>query len=611
MMPAPSKQEADARQRTADIVVFPDPPPADTAPWRALVDGLAFALQPIVSIHTGICLGFETLLRHTDAAGYSAIKHFFDAAYADRMLYTVDVWLREKALNTFKSLAFHQKCRLFYNIDNRVLQMPDYHPGNTVRLLEQHQLSPSTVCFELSERHQFECFNSIKATLIMYKQQGFRIAIDDFGSGFSGLQLLYHAEPDYIKIDRFFIAGIAADPKKRLFVLKVLSLAHTLGIAVIAEGVESADEFYVCKDIGCDYVQGYLIQEPQLDTSRLSLRYDNVPVLGRAERRRHSSDHRIITDQMEYIEPIRIDRTNMTQVFDRFRSNKAQTFIPVVNAKDEPLGLIMEKDLKEYAYSRYGKDLLLNAGLSKTLLDFISRCPAADVHKNLEEILDIYAIDERSEGIILTGGGVYIGFMSTRALLKALNEKNIALARDQNPLTKLPGNNLITAYIAETAHDVRNAYVYAYFDFDHFKPFNDSYGFRVGDRAILLFADLLKSCANGNSFIGHIGGDDFFSGIRLTDQNSELILPRTQLLIRRFGEDIMAFYRPQDRKNGYLDGIDRDGTPRRFPLLSVSAAILHLPKNRNPLSLEEISQRMAQLKKEAKLAATGIKCAQV
>ena len=174
----------------------------------------------------------------------------------------------------------------------------------------------------------------------------------------------------------------------------------------------------------------------------------------------------------------------------------------------------MEKDLKEYAYSRYGKDLLLNTGLSKTLHDFISRCPVVDAHKPLEEILDIYALDERSEGIILTSGGVYPGFMSARALLKARNEKNIAIARDQNPLTKLPGNSLISTYIAELLCHSSHDYVYVYFDFDNFKPFNDTYGFRVGDRAILLFADLLKSCANGGAFVAHIGAMIFFPACR-------------------------------------------------------------------------------------------------
>ena len=390
--------------------------------------------------------------------------------------------------------------------------------------------------------------------------------------------------------------------------MKVLSLAHTLGIGVIAEGVESVEEFHACKDIGCDFVQGYLIQEPQLDSSRLSFKYEQVCAFSRAERRRKKPDHRIITDQMDFISPIRIDCTNMTQVFEAFRIHKSQTFIPVINEKDEPLGLIMEKDLKEYAYSRYGKDLLLNTGLSKTLHDFISRCPVADAYKDLEEILDIYALDERSEGIILTSGGRYMGFMSAQALLKALNKKNIAIARDQNPLTKFPGNTLINAYIAESLDDLAHDYVYLYFDFDNFKPFNDSYGFRTGDRAILLFADLLKSCANGNSFIGHIGGDDFFSGILLNEKNREHILPRTQLLIQRFSEDIMAFYSPRDRGNGYLDGIDRDGMQRRFPLLSVSAAMLYLPTGRSARSLEDISLRMARLKKEAKQSPSGITC---
>ena len=608
MMPVQTRDKKAERQETANIVIFPERPPGDASVWRALVDRLDFALQPIVSIHTGMSLGFEVLLRKTDIEGYCSIQDFFDAAFTARMLYTVDMLLREKAINKFKSLDFYDKCRLFYNIDNRMLQMPDYHPGNTSRMLEQHGLPASTVCFELSERHQFECFNSIKTTLNIYKQQGYRIAIDDFGSGFSGLQLLYHSEPDYIKIDRFFIAGISTDPKKRLFVLKVLSLAHTLGIGVIAEGVESVDEFLACKDIGCDFVQGYLIQEPQLDSSRMSYIYEQVPAFSRAERRRRNSDHSIITDQMEFIRPIRIGGTNMMEVFEAFRIHKSQTFIPVINEKNEPLGLIMEKDLKEYAYSRYGKDLLLNTGLSKTLHDFISRCPVADAYRDLEEILDIYALDERSEGVILTSGGRYMGFMSAQALLKALNEKNIAIARDQNPLTKLPGNTLINAFIAESLCDLDHDYVYLYFDFDNFKPFNDVYGFRVGDRALLLFADLLKSSANGSTFIGHIGGDDFFAGILLSEKNREHILHRTQLLIQRFSEDIMAFYSPQDRGNGYLNGVDRDGTLQRFPLLSVSAAILYLPKNHGALSLEDISQRMASLKKEAKHSPSGIKC---
>ena len=97
----------------------------------------------------------------------------------------------------------------------------------------------------------------------------------------------------------------------------------------------------------------------------------------------------------------------------------------------------------------------------------------------------------------------------------------------------------------------------------------------------------------------------------MTDKNRGHLLPRTQMLIRRFREDILSFYSERDRSNGYLNGIDRDGTKRRFPLLSVSAVFLHLSKNRGSLSLEEIGLLLARLKKEAKQSPLRIKCEQI
>ena len=93
MIPALSPTHTADRQSAATVVAFPERPPGDSTLWREIVDGLDFALQPIVSIHTGLSLGFEVLLRNTDHAGYTSIQEFFDDAYADRMLYTVDLYL--------------------------------------------------------------------------------------------------------------------------------------------------------------------------------------------------------------------------------------------------------------------------------------------------------------------------------------------------------------------------------------------------------------------------------------------------------------------------------------------------------------------------------------
>ena len=96
--------------------------------------------------------------------------------------------------------------KLFYNIDNRVLEMPDYNHGNTEKFLKENNLFPPNFCIELSEQHEFSSYNHTHQILRDYKEQNYRIAIDDFGTGYSGLTLLYHCEPDYIKIDRFFLS---------------------------------------------------------------------------------------------------------------------------------------------------------------------------------------------------------------------------------------------------------------------------------------------------------------------------------------------------------------------------------------------------------------------
>jgi EAL domain-containing protein (putative c-di-GMP-specific phosphodiesterase class I) len=134
-------------------------------------------------------------------------------------------------------------------------------------------LGADRLCLEISERYELKSVTNAKAILGRYQDQGFRIALDDYGAGFSGLQLLYHTEPDYIKIDRFFIQDIDADARKRLFIANIVNTAHALGIEVIAEGVETQSEYVTCGEIGCDMVQGFWIARPTQDSSQLYREY--------------------------------------------------------------------------------------------------------------------------------------------------------------------------------------------------------------------------------------------------------------------------------------------------------------------------------------------------
>ncbi|MEJ5168878.1 MAG: EAL domain-containing protein, partial [Arcobacteraceae bacterium] len=243
--------------------------------WEKALKELDFAFQPIVGITTGKTVAVEALLRNTKEAGFLSIFQCFDEAFADGVLYQFDLKLRQKALEKFETLQI-DNIQLFYNLDNRLLYMPDYKTGNTQKILDKLNLSKKTLCFEMSEKGTLKDPNSITNMVNMYKQEGYDIAIDDFGTGISGLKLLYYSEPNFIKIDRFFIQNIERDSKKRHFCSSIIKMAHTMGIRVIAEGVETTMEYYTCKDIGADFIQGYLIQKPKTEVSKIKIAYKEV-----------------------------------------------------------------------------------------------------------------------------------------------------------------------------------------------------------------------------------------------------------------------------------------------------------------------------------------------
>lgn len=567
-------------------------------PWGEIAATLDMAFQPIVNIHTGTCYGYEALLRNTEAAGFASIADFFDACHAAGALTDMEMVLREKALAKFVRLERWRQSKLFVNLDNRALDESGELASRTKALLDRYGVDESQAVFEVSERHGFAQPGAASALLAPYKRAGMRLAIDDFGTGFSGLQLLYFAEPDFLKIDRFFVSDIANDSKKKLFLSQIVNIAHLLGVVVLAEGVETEREYFVCKDIGCDLVQGYMVQKPTIDLAELKPSYQNVARLAKSERRLVAGDQKLIADQITAIDPISQD-SRMEEVFERFRADKSVTFFPVVDEAGEPVGIVREKELKDYTYSLYGKALISNKTIGRKLKDFVTRCPMADINTKAEHILQAYSAVERSEGIIIVDNMKYVGFLSAHSLLRVINEKNLAAARDQNPLTKLPGNNLIHEYVSGVLGAADHEAVLVYFDFDNFKPFNDKYGFRLGDRAILLFAELLsKALPRDTCFPAHVGGDDFFGGFRGLPYDEALRV--TAELVATFRRDVESFYDDETRARGHIVGQDRQGNTVRFPLMSVSAAVVHLPAGRPVHSVDEVSQLIAELKKEAK-----------
>jgi len=272
---------------------------------------------------------------------------------------------------------------------------------------------------------------------------------------------------------------------------------------------------------------------------------------------------------------------------------------------DRPLGLVHESDIKDFIYSAYGRDLMVNRAFARQIRDFVRPCPLVDIHDPIDRLLEAYSATSDTAGVLITRDGRYQGFIAATSLLKLVEQKNLAVARDQNPLTKLPGNNPIHRYVSQAISERDHSWHLAYIDFDNFKAFNDYYGFRRGDRAIQLFADLLRAELEQQGwFVGHVGGDDFFAGIR--DALLVKVLNRLERLLEKFRIDVQSLYDPEDRRRGYLQAKDRYGQLREMPLMRCSLALLEIRPGDDYSDGDELGRAIAALKHAAKQSASGL-----
>lgn len=562
------------------------------------LDILDIAFQPIVDIHSGKTFGVEALLRGTETLGFESIAAFFDRLYEENILYTFDIRLREKVLEKFCTIQGYKTLKLFYNLDNRVLEMTDFSKGNTYRLLNRFDLDPKSIVFELSEHNEILNIDHFTRLMHHYGDEGFCIAIDDFGIGQSGYKLLYHCTPNIIKIDRFFLNAIDTDPKKKLLARNMVQLATLMGCRVVAEGVESERELAVCKEIGSHLVQRYFVQRPTTDCTVIAEQY-LLQTSQFKEERRSPTNQKIILKRLESLKSIMLGDSIETLL--DILNEKESYLVPVVDNAMHPVGIIHEHNLKAIACSPYGRSLAQNRSSNLSVLEtYIEPIPVVDLTMPLETMIELFSLSHNAPGVLIVESSRYIGYLSAREMIEVVHERNLIRARDENPLTRLPGNFRINEYIANVIACQSDAAV-IYFDFDHFKPYNDCYGFRNGDRVILLFAELMHKVLSPEYFKGHIGGDDFFVGAVVDEKHPfEKICKEIENLIATFSDEVQAFYEPSDRERGCIVSEDREGNIREFKLLGVSAVVIKLGEDSTIASGEHLQRTFAMEKKTAK-----------
>lgn len=564
--------------------------------------GIAFAYDPVVDIHSGEIYAFSAVATDLDRLGLADAAALAAHGVALGCAAELEQLLMRKAIAGFARIPSAERCKLF-------VRFSAASTGDHAALLDaleaqaaSHRLLPWNLCLDIPEITDAGRYEDVRRFALTARNRDFTLALDDFGSGFSRLHMLYDVEPAILKIDRSFIAALQSDARKRLFVSSLVDFAHVLGIRVIATRVETVAELQACRAVGCDLVQGSLVSRPLRETAEFRPAF---PLPGAALRNelRRKAEREFLDQEIERLPVIR-ERDGVARALELFRANPAQTVLPVVNALDEPVGIVLEPDLKRFLYLSFGRDLLLNPTIDNHLKRFIRPCRVADVQAPLARLVDLSSSD-MSDGIVMTENGRYCGWLSTATLLKISNEARLQIAQDQNPLTKLPGNSAIADHVSRTSAQPEADRAYCYIDFDNFKPFNDTYGFRIGDRAIILFSDLLKRrLAASRAFVGHVGGDDFFVGI--DEWEPERVCALMGEIRAEFARQVESLYSPEHRRQGYIVAEDRRGRSQVYPLLCVSIAVLHLPRGISIGNLDLLSNHIARLKHRAKAERDGL-----
>lgn len=222
--------------------------------------------QPIIALDDQRVAGFEALMRwRHPTRGLLTPAAFLDQAAEIGILADLELRALQLAIGQLRNWQLDRSLRalkMSINISAPKFQQPDL-VAQVLDVCEQFSVAPDRVQLEITEDTAIRDLQSGTATIRALKAEGIGVALDDFGTGYSSLAHLRDLHVDQIKLDRRFLNGLDNDSRQRELVTAMIGLTHSLGMEAVAEGVEKPDQLAFLGEIGCDYVQGYLLQKPR------------------------------------------------------------------------------------------------------------------------------------------------------------------------------------------------------------------------------------------------------------------------------------------------------------------------------------------------------------
>ncbi|WP_370137364.1 EAL domain-containing protein [Alteromonas sp.] len=224
----------------------------------------SLALQPQIEMHTGRLVGFEALLRwHHPKKGNISPADFIPLLENTSFMLELDYWVITRSTYLIRELknSGYPDVKMAINLSAGQFLDPSL-PEFLQQQIIKNDIAPDQVCLELTETVLVSDIKRATAIMQNIRDMGCMLAIDDFGTGYSSLSYLKSLPADYIKIDRSFVANIASSADDRNIVHSTISMVRNMGMQVVAEGIETSEQYELLCHFDCNLGQGYLISRP-------------------------------------------------------------------------------------------------------------------------------------------------------------------------------------------------------------------------------------------------------------------------------------------------------------------------------------------------------------
>ena len=568
---------------------------------------LSAVFQPIVDFDDGAILGYEGLIRGPAGSPLESPFALFAQAGAEGCVIALERAAARICIEAFANLACEGK--LFLNFSAGALRQLAEARDDTLTLLRHSGIEPERIVIELTEQSAIPDLGNFLPVLATLRTAGAQFALDDYGTANASMNLWVRLQPDVVKIDRFFIHEIASDPLKFEAVRAMQHFANASGAKLVAEGIENEADLIVLRDMGIGCGQGYFFGRPNAqparkvtDDARQAIRAGHIAVFPETTRSASASPSGGMASEKMLVHAPALQRhatnNDVLELFNRLPDLHA---VAVVE-NDDPVALINRRSFMDRYALPYHRELF---GKRPCLL-FANASPVIiEKSMTVEQMAKLLASDDQrylADGFVITDNGKYAGLGTGEKLVRAVTEVRIEAARYANPLTFLPGNIPISSHISRLLGNDAGFYA-CYVDLNHFKPFNDQYGYWQGDEVLKFAAAVLADvCDPTRDFLGHVGGDDFLILFQSDDWQDRVLRA-----IHVFNEGAQRYYAPDDRVAGGIHGEDRRGNPTFFGFVTMAIGCVHVESDGGPTlySSEEIASVAALAKRRAKQDVSG------